>query len=189
MIIGHGDIASVLTDRDDRVYFASGVSNSQEDRLSAYLREVNLMYNVYATHKDKHLVYFSSLSIFYADTMYTRHKRRMEGLIKLFKTYTIIRMGNITWGTNPHTLINFIANKFKNHEPIEIRDVYRYVCDKDEFLHWIDLIPPWSCELNIPGKRMLVKDIVREYCYPWRFSGTFEHDHTVQKLQIRFSDS
>ena len=38
-----------------------------------------------------------------------------------------------------------------------------YICDKDEFLHWMDLIPEWPCEMNIVGRRMKVKDIVKEF--------------------------
>ena len=43
MIIGHGDIASALSNRKDRLYFASGVSNSSEIRESEYRREINLL--------------------------------------------------------------------------------------------------------------------------------------------------
>lgn len=176
MIIGHGDIASVLTDREDRTYFASGVSNSSETRESEYYREAELLLG---QDKSKYLVYFGSLSIFYSDCRYARHKRMMENLVrKNFEHYTIIRMGNIIWGENPNTLINFIRNKIRNREPFEIQDVYRYVTDKEEFLHWIDLIPDFSCELNIVGRRMKVKDIVKEYCYP--FWNRHEEEITVQ---------
>ena len=185
MIIGHGDIASVLTDHEDHIYFASGVSNSQETRESEYRREVFLLLD---QDKSKHLIYFSSLSIFYSNTPYTRHKIFMERLIKkYFEHYTIVRMGNITWGTNPHTLINFIQNKIRNREPFEIKDVYRYVVDKDEFLHWMSMIPDWSCELNIVGRMMKVKDIVKEYCYPWgKLDGFTQRDNSKQELQICF---
>ena len=157
MIIGHGDIASVLTDREDRLYFASGVSNSQETNEEEYQREKRLLMQ---QDKWRHIVYFSSLSVFYTDTRYSQHKREMEKMVKKnFGHHTIIRIGNITWGTNPHTIINYL----RAHTNAEIKDVYRYVVEKDEFLHWIDLIPEWSCEMNIPGKRMKVIDIVREY--------------------------
>jgi len=170
-IIGMGDIASTLVgvDREDRIYFASGVSNSQETRESEYQREIDLLL---AQDKNQHLVYFGSLSIFYSQTPYAFHKRFMEMTIKReFDRYTIIRMGNITWGSNPNTLINFIRSKIKNREAVEIKDVYRYIVEKDEFLHWISLIPPWPCELNITGRRMKVIDIVREYCWPWKKIG------------------
>ncbi len=171
MIVGSGDIASILKDRKDRVYFASGVSNSQETRESEYEREKRLLLTQNHFPKGGHLVYFSSLLVFYSNSRYTLHKKEMEELVKLnFHPYTIMRMGNISWGNNPHTLINFIKNKIKNREPFEIQDVYRYVVDHDEFLYWIDMIPEWSCEMNVIGKRMLVKDIVKEYCWPWTFT-------------------
>jgi nucleoside-diphosphate-sugar epimerase len=163
MIIGDGNIAQVLksVDREDRLFFASGVSNSLEIRRSEYEREKRLLL---VQDKNRHLVYFSSLRVFSSDTLYTQHKIRMERLIKkLFKHYTIVRLGNITWGsTNPNTLINFLKNKIKNNEPYEVQDVYRYLVDKEEFLYWISMIPDWPCEINIPGRRIKVSDIVKE---------------------------
>lgn len=160
MIIGNGDIASVLKDREDILYFASGVSNSQETRQSEYQREIDLLLK---QDKSKHIVYFGSLAIFYSDTRYVRHKRLMEELVKEhFKTYTIFRIGNIAWGKNPHTIINFFKNRIKNGEELEIRDEFRYVVNKEEFLYWIDLIPAWSCEINVPGWRMKVSKIVEK---------------------------
>lgn len=167
MIIGNGDIASALKDidRDDLVFFASGVSNSQETSEAEYCREQDLFLYIDAKFKHSHIVYFSSLSVFYSDTRYATHKREMEGLTKncLSGKYTIIRLGNITWGDNPNTLINFLKNKRNNGEEYRIDDVYRYIVNKEEFQHWIKLIPEWNCEMNITGRRMKVKDIVNEY--------------------------
>ncbi len=161
MVLGNGDIATALKengkDREDRIYFASGVSNSQETRKAEYEREKKLLL---AQDKYRHLVYFSSLAVFFGDTLYVQHKKRMENIIqKRFKHYTIIRLGNITWGKNPHTIINFLKDRIKNNKPYLIENVYRYVIDKDEFLHWIDMIPHWKCEMNLPGKRMKVYEI------------------------------
>ena len=166
MIIGNGDIAKALkeVDRDDLLFFASGVSNSQEKRESEYKREFNLLNSLLINPggKLKHLVYFSSLAIFYSDTRYAVHKRTMELAIKeRFWHYTIIRLGNISWGDNQHTIINFLRNKIKNGEPYKIKDEYRYIIEEDEFLHWMRLIPVWNCEMNIPGKMMKVKEIVQ----------------------------
>ncbi len=161
-ILGNGDIASALVNHKDRLYFASGVSNSQERRESHYNREKNLLLK---QARKAHIVYFSSLAVFYGDNRYVQHKRQMEDLIKQeFPRYTIIRIGNITWGTNPHTIINFFRTQIKAGKPIKVQDTYRYIIDKDEFLHWIGLIPTWSSEINIPGRRMKVKDIIDEYC-------------------------
>ena len=163
MIVGNGDIASALKDREDRLYFASGVSNSQETRRSEYEREKKLLLT---QDKYRHIVYFSSLSIFYSDSLYAQHKKRMEQLVKKrFRHYTIIRLGNIAWGKNPHTIINFFKNQVKRGEKLEIRNTYRYVIDKDEFLHWINLIPDWNCEMNLTGTRMTIKELVNKYVY------------------------
>lgn len=161
MIIGNGDVASVLPDREDLLFFASGVSNSREERESEYEREKALLLD---QPKQAHIVYFSSLARFYSQTRYTKHKQFMEFLIKdNFRHWTIIRLGNITWGSNPHTIINFFRNKIKAGEPFEIRDEYRYIISKEEFLHWIALIPEWNCEMNLTGRWMHIKDIVKEY--------------------------
>lgn len=163
MIIGHGDIASVLPDKRNRLFFASGVSNSLEKRESQYRRERNLLLE---QDRKSHLVYFSSLAVLYGKNRYVQHKREMEKLIKQeFSRYAIMRIGNITWGTNPHTLINYFQRQLKAGKPIEIKNTYRYIIDKDEFLHWIGMIPDWSCEMNITGRRMKVKAIVDEYCH------------------------
>ena len=160
MIIGNGDIAGALKDKKNIIYFASGVSNSSEKRDSEFMREVNLLLD---QDKTKHLVYFSSLCVFYSNTRYAQHKIMMEELVKNnFRTYTILRLGNITWGKNPHTILNFLRNKIKNKEPFEVQDTYRFILDRDEFDYWINLIPKWSCEMNITGIRLKIEEIVKE---------------------------
>jgi len=160
-IVGHGDIASVLTDRPDRLYFVSGVSNSRELRESEYQREKDLLL---AQDRSQHLVYVSSLCIFYAETRYARHKLEMEGLIRdNFPKHTIMRLGNIAWGENPHTLINFMRNRRKEGEPLEVQDTFRFVVEKNEFLYWVALIPDFTCEMNVPGQMLRVSEIVEKY--------------------------
>lgn len=171
MIIGNGDIGLALReiDSDDRTYFVSGVSNSREIRQSEFLREKGLLFEI---KKAKHLVYVSSLAVYYLDTPYARHKRMMERLVKtlahaLRAESTIVRVGNITWGTNPNTLINYLRARKINGEPLEIQNTERYIIDKDEFLYWVKMIPDWSCEMNITGKRMSVAEIVERYVEPY----------------------
>ncbi len=158
MVIGSGDIASILQDKEGWIYFASGVSNSAETRQSEFEREINLLYRQPA---DQHIVYFSSLAVFSRTSPYFKHKRYMEELVKQLPHYTIVRIGNILWGTNPHTFLN----AFRANPNLPIKNEYRYVVDKNEFLYWVNLAPEWNCELNIPGKRMLIKDIINEYIY------------------------
>ena len=162
MIVGSGDIGTVLkeVDRDDVLFFASGVSNSRRLKESEYDREQDLLLD---QDLNKHIVYFSSLSVFYSQSRYAKHKLKMERLIKnRFSKYTIVRIGNITWGKNPNTLINFIKGKLFREERLTVKNVYRYLIDKEEFLHWMGMIPTWSAELNITGRRIKVKQIVEE---------------------------
>jgi len=167
MIIGNGDIASALKETlraadDGYVFFASGVSNSKEDRATEYNREMKLLLE---QDFSKHLVYFSTLSIYYSDTRYTRHKKDMDALVKrYFSHYTIIRLGNITWGTNPHTIINYFRKQIEEGKPFQVQDTYRYIINKEDFKHWIEMIPDWSSEMNLPGRRMKVAEILNEYC-------------------------
>lgn len=163
MIIGNGTIASILPDREGFLFFASGVSNSQETKESEYQREIDLLLQ---QNKKLHIVYFSTLSLFYNTTRYTQHKKYMEELIKKnFKHYTIMRLGSPTWGNNPNHLVSFFRNKISNKESFQIWDTERYILEKEEFLHWINKIPPWNCEMNVPGIRMKVKEIVKKYGY------------------------
>lgn len=160
MIIGSGSVASALRDDPGRLFFASGVSNSKETRESAYQREKDLLLE---QRRDLQLVYFGSLAVFYEQTRYTQHKLEMEQLVKEFPSYAIVRLGLVTWGDNPNTLINSLKAKIKKGEPIEIRDTTRYVLDRTEFDHWMNLIPRWSVEMNITGQPMKVSEIVKKY--------------------------
>ncbi len=121
-ILGNGDIARVLPEREDLLFFASGVSNSQEILESAYQREVDLLAE---QDRDVHIVYFSSLAVLNGTSRYVQHKRSMEGRIKEFDHNTIVRIGNIAFGDNPNTLINHIKNSIAKEEEFRIEDVYR----------------------------------------------------------------
>lgn len=157
MIIGNGDIANVLQDKENLLFFASGVSNSSCTDEKEYQREIDLLLE---QPRASHIVYFSSLGVLDGNSRYYRHKRDMEVMVKTnFPKNTIVRLGNISWGDNPHTLINYL----KAHPKAEIKDEYRYVCDKDEFQYWVNKIPYWSCEISIVGERLKVKEIYEKY--------------------------
>lgn len=161
MIIGHGDIASVIEDVTNVTFFASGVSNSRCEDNREFQREFDLLLKM---PQHQHLVYFSSLSIYYGSSPYVTHKKRMEMVVRaMFNSYTIIRIGNISWGKNPNTLINYL----KAHPEAEIQNVYRHVIDKEEFQYWLKMIPVGvRNEMNVPGKRVwvpyLLADLAQE---------------------------
>jgi hypothetical protein len=141
MIVGRGDIASVLNDRDGAIFFVSGVSNSNETRESEFMREIELLDK---QDKTKCIFYFSSIALddVSKNSQYLQHKRNMELLVKSnFKNYNIIRIGNITWGSNPNTFINYIKNKKSKGESVEIKDEYKYVIDKEQLVLLTDNLP------------------------------------------------
>lgn len=80
----------------------------------------------------------------------------MENKVKAaFPKYCIIRIGNITWGKNPNTILNH----FKNNPNAEIQEGYRYLIEKEEFLHWINLIPNFNTEMNLTGTLTTIKQV------------------------------
>jgi hypothetical protein len=164
MIVGNGDIATFIKngglDRDDLLFFASGVSNSGCIDESEYEREAHLICDQKA---NKHIVYFSSLSVYYSDSRYTKHKREMEEMVKaMFNKFTIVRIGNITWGSNPNTILNFFRRKIKNGEPFEVQEAKRFFVDEIEFSFWLRMIRPGQDVMNIPGVTVWVPDLVRQ---------------------------
>lgn len=164
MIVGNGDIAKTLIeeglDRDDMTFFASGVSNSKETRKEEYYRESELL-NAQSIYQ--HIVYFSSLSVYYSYSDYSRHKKKMEyRAIEGFQFCTIIRLGNITWGSNPNTIINFFKSLHAAGKSPELQNTYRYLITKPEFVHWIKAIRPGVNDImNIPGEMVSINEIWR----------------------------
>jgi len=161
MIIGKGDIASILNDRNDVIFFAAGVSNSSETRESEFLREYELLNS---QDKSKCIFYFSSIAIdnLDKDNEYIQHKRKMELFIKSnFENYNIIRIGNISWGANPNTFINYIRNKIKNEEPVEIKDEYKYMIDKEQLILLTDNLPlVGQNQISVFGRMAKVKELI-----------------------------
>ena len=161
MIIGTGDIASVLNDREGAIFFAAGVSNSSEKRESEFLREYDLLSQ---QDKSKCIFYFSSITIddITKNNDYIAHKRKMELLIKSnFENYNIIRIGNITWGTNPNTFINYIKNKIKNGETVEIKDEYKYMIDKEQLVLLTNNLPLiGQNQISVFSKMAKVKELI-----------------------------
>jgi hypothetical protein len=161
MIVGRGDIASVLNDRHGAIFFAAGVSKSTETKKTEFQREIELLDK---QDKTKCLFYFSTIVLddINKNNEYHTHKRRMELLIKSnFENYNIIRIGNITWGSNPNTFINYIKNKIKNGEPVEIKDEYKYMIDKEQLVLLTDNLPLiGQNQISVFGRMAKVKELI-----------------------------
>lgn len=159
MIIGSGDIASILEDRDGALFFASGVSNSDcKDQLE-FKRERDLLL---AQDNKLCCFYFGSISAPLISNDYFRHKFKMEMLVKTnFNNYNIIRLGNIDWGSNPHTFRNFIRNRIGLGLPYEIKDEYRYMIDKDTLQAMTSNLPLVGQNIvNVFSRKAKVKDLI-----------------------------
>ena len=161
MIIGNGSIAKVLTDRDDLVFFAAGVSNSSCLDENEYEREFNLLKTV---PLEKHIVYFSNLGIYYKYDRYTQHKHEIEEYIRNnFKSYTIVRIEVCEWVKTPNTILNFFKKQLSEGIEPNIQDTTRYVLSLEEFLYWVNLIKSGvRNEMNILGRKMTIFQIVNE---------------------------
>lgn len=159
MIIGRGDIAKSLQDREGFTFFVRGVSNREPISHATTSRELSQLEELDPTQM---LVYVSSLSIYYADTPYAKHKRYMENYVReRFRNYCILRIGTITWGDNPNTIINYLKHRILSNMEYEVRNEYRYLLDAEELNHWCGMIPATGKhEMNITGRRVKVSQIV-----------------------------
>ncbi len=127
MIIGRGLIASLFAgyDRENTIFFASGVSNSLEIRPEEFSREENLIQETISANPDKIFIYFSTCSIYDSSktgSNYVLHKLKMEQKIKdLCEKFLILRVSNaVGKGGNPNLLVNYIINAVKNDETINV---------------------------------------------------------------------
>jgi hypothetical protein len=164
LIVGSGDIASVLRERDGAIFFAAGVSKSSELAEWPYMRErirlevfINMANGLHAS-----LFYFSSIAVNFTQNRYTEHKIEMERMIKNnCNNYNIIRIGNISWGTNPNTFINYIRAKKAAGEPVEIRDEWKYMISKEQLRLVCDNLPlTGRNEISVFGECKKVRDLI-----------------------------
>lgn len=159
MIIGYGDIASILNDRPGALFFASGVSNSSEKDETAYHREIDLLL---AQDQRYCCFYFSSITVGQVDSRYMWHKLKMEQLIRSnFNNYNILRLGNIDWGKNPHTFINAIRKQKDLGNQVEIRDEMKYIISQEDLLALTDNLPlVGQRTLSVFSRMGKVKDFI-----------------------------
>lgn len=160
MIVGNGDVAKVLNDRVNVILFASGVSNRKPLTKKECYREVYLLADTIEKLPDCMLVYFSSIDAEIRESEYFSHKLAMEEIIRQTVTnYTIIRLGNITWGDNPNTFINYLRNQAD--ESRNIFDEYRYVIDEHHLRFVTDNLPTTGkYEISIFNRKAKVKDLL-----------------------------
>lgn len=143
MIIGKGLIASLFSteDRENVVFFASGVSNSSETDISQFQREENLIRETISQNQDKLFIYFSTCSIYDSsktNSPYVLHKLKMEEIIKNnTQNYLILRVSNAVGnGGNANLLMNYLVRAIQNHETINVHTkATRNLIDAEDIKH------------------------------------------------------
>ncbi|MPS74407.1 MAG: NAD-dependent epimerase/dehydratase family protein [Chryseobacterium sp.] len=140
MVIGKGLIANLFLekDREDILFFASGVSNSLETRPEEFSREENMVRKAIVENPDKIFIYFSTCSVYDSskvDSPYVLHKLKMEQIIKNdCERFLILRVSNAAGkGGNPNLLMNYLVRSVKNNERINVHTkATRNLIDADD---------------------------------------------------------
>ena len=140
MVIGHGMLAKKFAkfEQDKAIIiFASGVSNSLETADAAFMREQILLEKIIAEYPEKKLVYFSTCSMYDPNSIYTKyvqHKLKMEKIIEnSVKKYIIFRASQIVGHATNATLINYLADRIKTAQTIDIwKNSTRNLIDVDD---------------------------------------------------------
>lgn len=155
MIYGNGLIASAFRKKAYRnnryIIFASGVSNSSENRSSEFLREKN---NLLACIDSGHFpVYFSTCSIYdlsLRNSFYVQHKLEMESICKRAKSFLIFRLPQVVGvSSNPNTITNYLFNKISTYSKFELwANVSRVLIDVEDVV----LIVNYVIENNLIEK-------------------------------------
>ncbi|GAB3257026.1 hypothetical protein GCM10027347_19220 [Larkinella harenae] len=174
MVVGNGMIArrfSAYSDRDDVLIFASGVSNSKENRPAAFEREKNLVETTIAQSPDRLFVYFSTCSV--ADpteqgSLYTQHKLALENHIRQHcPHYLLIRASNVVGQTeNPHTVFNFFVNRIQSGEPFQ---VWQHACRN---------------LIDVDDVYLVVTDYIRRQPSEWNQTINVANPFSVKPLEI-----
>lgn len=134
MVVGSGLIANKFKGIENALVFASGISNSSENDPREFEREKELLTSVVQFKTKAPIIYFSSISVLTQVTPYTAHKREMESFVRGFGIdYFIFRLPQLVGnGGSPKNLINFMVEKIKAGEQIQIYNTRRSLLDVDD---------------------------------------------------------
>lgn len=159
MVIGDGMVAKAFREyanNHEVVIFASGVSNSKSEDISAFSREERLLKETILMYATKKLVYFSTFNLYDPDeshSPYCLHKLHMEKIIMdTVDNFHIFRLGHVAGRTkNQNTVLNFFQKVVNDdiefdlwvgasRNIIDIDDVSkicRYIIDNNIYLNEI----------------------------------------------------
>jgi nucleoside-diphosphate-sugar epimerase len=157
MIVGTGLIANAFSkgnfDHTNFIIFASGVSNSREERIEEYEKELTLLTNTLNDNQDKKLIYFSSCNITSADTsVYLQRKELIENYIKRnVLNHLILRLPNVVGhSTNRFQLLNYFYFTLLEQKDLTVKVNYiRHLLDVDDLPKVMELLTTLQIEASI----------------------------------------
>jgi len=174
MIVGAGMMAkafSAFAPHRGIVIFASGVSDSLEERPEAFERERNLLLGTRQQHPDKLMVYFGTCSVVdpdRRDTPYVAHKLAMEALLERAKgPWMILRLPLVIGPPHPaRTLAQFLYEHIVQGERFEVwQHATRYPIDVADAFRiasvFIGQKGLWNRRINLALRAFRVLDFVR----------------------------
>jgi nucleoside-diphosphate-sugar epimerase len=142
MIIGSGLIAKNLQviDRNDILFFASGVSNSMCDEKNEYERELNLLKK--SIDINKKLIYFSSIDQYIVNQHYLDHKKEIEDFIKKnTNDFIIMKIPQLIGKNgNPSNFINYLYSNIKNSIEFDIFLTKRSLLDVEDLVYILNFL-------------------------------------------------
>jgi nucleoside-diphosphate-sugar epimerase len=153
MVVGNGLIANSFKNEfpnENVIIFAAGVSNSKEELVENFQREIKTIYDL--TKLKRKIVYFSTTSVNSNEvSQYIQHKLYIENIIENnFEDYLIIRVPNIVGrSNNKKQLFGYLFNSLINKIPITIFiNEYRWLIDSDDLYNIVNLL------INFPRKKI-----------------------------------
>lgn len=142
MVVGRGLVASLFSEystSDEVLIFASGVSDSSEQRESEFKRELDLINLHLSNYPNSLFVYFSTCSVtdkIFKNRKYTIHKLAVEKLIMKSSSsnFLICRLSNLVgFGGNSKNIFNYLVQSVINGKSINIwRNASRSLLDVDD---------------------------------------------------------
>lgn len=141
MIIGSGLIGaefknSIISDNDQIVIYAKGVSNSNCSDANEFIRDFNSLYDFMQSKNENVILYYISTCGVYSEknNLYIKHKLRCEELVRSYKNIYIVRLPQVAGKViNDNNLCGYIYNCLTYNKKIHIfKNAKRNIIDVED---------------------------------------------------------
>jgi len=213
MLIGHGLLAEAFSkykNNREVIIFASGVSNSREEKQKEFDREKQLLQKTILENRLKYFIYFSTCSIedpSQKDSFYVQHKINMEEIVKtLCLDYNIFRLPQVVGIGKSPTIINFFVdsilenNFFKvygraTRNLISVEDVYNiadnFIVNKMATNKIINIATPFNTPVHkiVLILEKLLNKRAKYEVLDLGVEQTIDISYIVSSLKIKFDEN